>query len=222
MRHYFSGKVRGVLLAAVLLTVVWTVVGNLTDLKLPEMVVQGVLTPIRTGVSKLTDQAEQLYSYMFRYEALVAENAALKEQLAQMENDVRRVDALTRQVERYRQLLELTEDHTDYELVDAFIIGWSANDWTNTLTVNRGTGSGVEVGMCAVTANHEMVGIVVEAGVNYAVVRTILDPSLEVSATIAASGYNGIVKGNYVEGEKNLLRMEYLPTAAVIRNREYV
>ena len=62
MRHYFSAKVRTILIVAVLLAVGVAVLSGLTGLKLPETAVQGVLTPLRTGVSKLRDQAEQLYS----------------------------------------------------------------------------------------------------------------------------------------------------------------
>ena len=72
MKHFFSPRVRGVLVVALLLAVVLGVVSALTGLSLPDMVVQGVLTPIRSGVSHLTDQAEKLYSYLFKYESLAA------------------------------------------------------------------------------------------------------------------------------------------------------
>lgn len=217
MRHYFSTRVRVVLVVAVLLAAGLAVISNLTGLSLPEMFVQGVLTPIRTGVSKLTDQAEQLYSYMFRYEALAAENEALKEQLAQMEDDARIADSVSRENDRLRALLGLTDAHEDYVLVDAYVIAWGSADWTSTLTVNRGTNAGIEAGMCAITANGEVVGLVTEAGTNYAVVKTVLDSSLGISATLAASGYSGMVQGNYVEGEESQLRMNYLPSDSAIR-----
>ena len=59
-------------------------------------------------------------------------------------------------------------------------------------------------------------------GVNYAVVKTVLDSTLEISGTISTSGYNGMVKGGYVEGHETLLQMYYLPSAAIIRNKEQV
>jgi rod shape-determining protein MreC len=76
--------------------------------------------------------------------------------------------------------------------------------------------------MCAITANGELVGQVTEVGSNYAVVKTILDSSLGISATIASSGYNGMVQGNYTSGDEDLLRMNYLPTSSVIRNKDTV
>ncbi len=222
MKHYISTRVRVVLVVAVLLAALLAVLSNLTGLKIGETVVQGVITPLRTGVSKLKDQAEQLYSYIFNYEALLAENIALKEKIAQMEDDARVADSVSRENDRLRALLDLVNTHDDYELVDAYIIAWSSNDWSNTLTINRGTNVGIDVGMCAVTANGEVVGQVTEVGSNYAVIKTVLDSSLEISATIASSGYNGMVQGNYIEGEENLLRMNYLPTSSVIRNNDQV
>jgi rod shape-determining protein MreC len=76
--------------------------------------------------------------------------------------------------------------------------------------------------MCAITENGEVVGIVVEVGPNYAVIRTVLDSALGISATISESGYDGIVSGGYASGHKDLMRMDYLASAAVLRNNDLV
>ena len=222
MKHFFTTRVRVILVLALLLAVGLTVISDLTGLKLPDMLVQGILTPIRTGVSKLTDQAQQLYSYMFEYESLVAENEALKQALAALQEDARQADAIARENDRLRDALELTEAREDFVLVDSYIIGRSSVDWTSTVTVNQGSSLGIREGMCAITANGEVVGLVSEVGPNYSVIKTVLDSSLEISATISASGYNGMVQGGYSSGLDGLLRMDYLPSAAVIRNRDEV
>ena len=222
MKHFFSTKVRVVLILAVVLAVVLTLVSNLTGVSIPDMVVQGILTPIRTGASKLTEQAEQVYSYIFRYESLAAENEALKEQIAEMESDARQYDSLSRENDRLRSLLELKEENEDYKMVDGYIIGRGSLDWSSTLTINRGSNSGIGQNMVAVTANGEVVGIVDEVGTNYAVIKTVLDSSVEISSTISSSGYSGMVKGAYTSGKSDFLQMDYLPTSAVIRNNDQV
>ncbi len=222
MRHFFSTRVRVVLIIAVLLTAVLAVVTNLTGVSVPELLVKGILTPIRTGASHLTDQAEQLYNYMFRYESLLAENEKLKEQLAQLENDARRADALQRENDSLRNAMEMTQIHEDYKLVDSYIISRSSQEWSSTFTVNRGSSSGIQVGMCAITANNEVVGVVSQVGSNFAVIKSVMDSSLEISATIASSGYNGMVQGGYASGLDGLLRMDYLPSNSVIRNNDQV
>ena len=222
MRHFFTSKIRWILILAVLLAVGLTVVSSLTGTDIPNMVVQGILTPIRSGAEALTRQAEQYYSYIFRYESLVAENEALKEKIAQLEDDSRMAASLNRENDRLRALLELTEAHEDYKMVDAYIIGRSSTDWTSTFTLNRGTNAGIAKDMVVITANGAVVGLVTEAGPNYAVFKSVLDSSLEISATMASSGYSGMVTGAYSSGHAKMLRMDYLPSSAVIRNEDQV
>lgn len=222
MRHFFSTRVRVVLIAALLIAGVLAVASSLTGKSIPSLMVQTVLTPLRAGANALTNQAEQMYNYMFRYEALQAENEALKAQIAEMQEDNRLADSTQRENDRLRDLLKLQEANPDYELVDGYIIGRSSTDWTSSFTVDLGTRDGVDVGMVAITANGEVVGLVTEAGSNYCTVKSVLDSSLEISATIAASGYSGMVQGGYTSGQEDLLRMNYLPSSAVIRNRDQV
>lgn len=222
MKHFFTGRVRTVMILAVVLAIVLIVISSLTNVNIPGMLVQGALTPFRAGVSALKDQAVQFYSYMFKYEALAAENEQLKEELANIEDNARQAEVIARENDRLRALLGLSSTYEDYTLQDAYIISWSSSDWNSTFTVNRGTNAGIQVGMCAVTANGELVGLVSEVGPNYAVVKSVLDSSMEVSATIASSGYSGMVKGGYSTGLDGLLRMNYLPSAATIRNHDQV
>ena len=222
MKHYFSNRIRVVLIVAVLLAVALTVISSLTGTDIPGLVVKGVLTPIRTGASRLTAQAEQLYNYMFKYESLAAENAQLKEKLANMEDDARRADSVARENAALRAAMGLKTANPSWELLDSYVISRSSQDWSSTFTINRGTNDGIEKGMCAITANGEVVGLVDEVGSNYAEVKSLLDSSLEISSTIASSGYNGMVQGGYATGQEGLLRMNYLPSSAVIRNNDQV
>ena len=222
MKHYFTKKVRIVLIVGVLLAVLLAVLSNLTGLTLPQMFVQGVLTPLRSAANALTNQAEQMYSYMFHYETLQAENEALKNKIAELEDDARRADALARENDRLRALLELKNNRQNFKFVDAYVIAKSSLDWSNTVTIDRGADAGIEVGMCAITADSQVVGLVTEVGHNYAVIKTVLDSSLEISATISTSGYTGMLSGAYISGRGDLLRMDYLASTAIIRNNDQV
>ena len=222
MRHFLNSKVRVVLALALALLVAFALLSSLTDFALPQKIVKGALAPIRSGFQSLTRQAEQYYNYMFRYEALEAENVKLKARIAELEEDARSVDSLERENKRLKDLQGLTQARQDFQLMDSYVIGSSSVDWTSTLTIDRGAVDGVEVGMCAVTANGEVVGLITEVGSNYSIVKTVLDSSLEISGTIASSGYNGIVTGAYITGQEGMLRMDYLPSSSIIRNRDQV
>ena len=222
MKHFLNSKVRVVLALALALLVAFALLSSLTDFALPQKIVKGALAPIRSGFQSLTRQAEQYYNYMFRYEALEAENVKLKARIAELEEDARSVDSLERENKRLKDLQGLTQARQDFQLMDSYVIGSSSVDWTSTLTIDRGAVDGVEVGMCAVTANGEVVGLITEVGSNYSIVKTVLDSSLEISGTIASSGYNGIVTGAYITGQEGMLRMDYLPSSSIIRNRDQV
>lgn len=222
MRNIFSKRVRRVLIAAVLLSVVLGVTAGILKTDIPGLMVKTVIQPLRSGAQALTNQAEQMYSYMFRYESLLAENQALKEKISQMENDARTADALKRENDRLRELMELLKANTDYKVVDAYIIGWNPTDWASSFTMDKGSLAGIEAGMCVITSTGEVVGLVDEVGLNYAEVKTVLDSSLEISSVIASSGYSGMVQGGYATGDDGMLRMNYLPSNSVIRNNDQV
>lgn len=223
MRHFFSTRVRVVMIVSLLIAALLGVVSGLTGKNIPSMIVQSVLAPMRSGANAVMNQAEKIYDYIFRYEQLEAENAALREQLAQIREEALEADALRRENERLKALAGLLAENEDFQVVDAYIIARSAsNDWVSTLTINRGSSAGITEGMCAITENGEVVGIVLEVGPNYAVIRTVLDSALGISATISESGYAGIVSGGYTSGYKDLMRMDYLASAAVIRNNDLV
>ena len=222
MRNLFSTRVKVILVVAALLAVGLSILSGITNTTVADLAVQGVLAPFRATATTLTRTAEKYYGYMFRYEALAAENEQLKASIAQMEDVARQADATSRENQRLRALLEFKTTHEDYKLVDSYIIGWSSSDFSNTFTINRGKDAGIDINMVAITENGEVVGLVTEAGPNYAVVKTVLDSTLEISATIASSGYNGMVSGGYIRGNETLLQMNYLPSSSIIRNKDQV
>ena len=222
MRYLFTKKVKIILVVAILLTAGLAVAANLLGTTFGDVVVQAILTPLRTGASALTEQAENIYDYIFKYEQLSAENASLRQELSQIQEDNRDAASIKRENDRLRELLNLQKEHPDYKLVDGYIISWNSNDWSYSFTVNRGKNAGIAAGMCAVTESGAVVGVVSEVGSNYCVIKSVLDSSLDISATIASSGYPGIVSGSYSSGQVGMLRMDYLSSAAVVRNNDQV
>ena len=185
-------------------------------------VTQSLLAPFDSAVSALMRTAERFYNYVFEYDSLVAENANLKKRVATLENEIRSIDTLQRENERLRAVANLLKEHEDYDMVSSYIISWDSSNWRNTFTIGKGTLSGISEGMCAITEQGQVIGIVTECGANWATVTTILDSSLQISATLSSSGYNGIVQGAHKTDKENQLRMDYLSTEAVIRNNDQV
>lgn len=220
-KAFFSKRVRILLIAAVALAVLIAVLSTISGSATGSFV-QTLLSPIRNLTASAARSVERFYNYAYNYENLEAENTVLQEKIASMEESIRSADTLERENERLRELLNLAEEHDDYRFLSAYIISWDSTNWKSTFTVNKGSGDGLESGMCAVTEFGQVVGLVTEVGDNWATITTILDSSLEISASVSSSGYTGVVEGSYRTGEEGNLRLSYLPTDAVMKNGDQV
>jgi len=222
LKKFLNGRVKLILLLAIILAVATSIISALFGVTWAERAVQTVLSPIRGGVKAITRQVERYYDYIFEYESLEAENAYLEERIAQMEDDVRSADSLQRENERLRELLNLSEEHVDYQFNAAYVIAWDSSNWKSTFTIGKGSSAGLEAGMVVVTENAQVIGLITQVGTNWSTVTTILDTSLEISASVASTGSTGVVQGSYITGNEGKLRMNYLPNEAVLRNNDQV
>ena len=222
MKKHLSAKTKWLIVIAVLLAGFVTVNSATKTGGWGTRAVQSVLTPFRSATSALVRQVERYYNYVFKYESLQAENEALKAQINSMEEGVRSADSLQRENERLHQLLGLAAEHEDYHFASAYIIAWVDSSWKSAFTIGKGTNSGIYEGLVAVTEYGQVVGLVTEAGSNWATITTVLDSALDISATVASTGYNGVVEGALATGSEGLLRMSYLPTDSVLRNNDQV
>ncbi|MBQ1409723.1 MAG: rod shape-determining protein MreC [Oscillospiraceae bacterium] len=222
MRKQISAKTKWLIVIAILLAAFVTVTAATKTGGWGEQLVQTVLTPFRSSASALVRQVERYYDYIFKYESLQAENQTLKAQIISMEEGVRSADSLQRENERLHQLLGLATEHEDYHFATAYIISWEDSSWKSAFTIGKGTNSGIHEGLVAVTEYGQVVGLVTAAGSNWATITTVLDSALDISATVASTGYNGVVEGALATGSEGLLRMNYLPTDSVLRNNDQV
>ncbi len=222
-KHFWTAKVKSILIVAVVLALLITVAAAVArNTPALENLVGTILSPIRSGVAAIDRQAERYYNYLFSYEALQAKNQELERQILDMEEAARSAESLQRENERLKMLLNLSDEHEDYVFVSAYIISWNASNYKSEFTIGKGTNSGLESGMCAVTENGQVIGLITEVGLNWATITTISDSSMEISASIASSGYAGVVQGTYLANGESVLRMNYLPTDAILKNNDQV
>jgi len=139
----------------------------------------------------------------FEIDAIIAENERLRAeniQLREYEHEA-------------RSLSELLDIKTAYNLqsIGARIISRTSDSWNRTITINRGTDSGVRVGMPVVSANG-IIGRVESAGPSSAVVRLINDQSSTVAVYLQVSRAEGTLQGspdgtlflNYIDLQVNV------------------
>ncbi len=152
-------------------------------------------------IDKLTDEVD----------ALKAENESLKGAL---------VDAKIVFDENawLYQYLSMKEEHQDYELCAATVIVATSvsgvgGDHVTSLTLNRGSTSGIRTGMPVVTGRG-LVGVVVEVGAYSCRVTTMLDPSAAVGAVTSRAGERGLCQGDYAQAQNGRATLRQLSERA--------
>lgn len=96
--------------------------------------------------------------------------------------------------ERLEALLELKSSY-NLESTGARVVSGSVDTWTDTVVIDKGTSSGIAVGMPVTDANA-VIGQVISCSATTATVRLISDENSGISAMVQSSRAQGILKGS--------------------------
>ena len=165
-----------------------------------------ILTPIQSFFSSVTDAVGDFFGNFVGASSLAEENEQLKNQLNELREQQVELDELRRQNELYRDFLELKEQNPDYKFAAARVIATDPSDIYGNFTVNAGSLAGVAVGNAVVTPEG-LCGVVYEVGLNYAYVRTILDPQVQISAYDSRTREDGLTAGSLDLARDGMLRL---------------
>lgn len=200
-----------VVLAALALVLLLTAWGHFTGRdSLFARAFQSAAAPAESLIGRGVARLEALREYRRGFDALKAENEALRAQIADMEAEVRRSQGANAENDRLRALLELKRSHTDYTLLDASIISWSSSNWSSGFDLDKGSFSGVEAGDCVITENGFVVGVVTEAGLYSCSVRTLIDPQAAMGATVHSTGLSAVAEGDFSRMQEGRLKLTYV------------
>lgn len=213
MKDFFRHNGILILIAAILLALVTAVVsmlfGGVAD---PLSNLVGILTtPVRNGITAVTNWAEEKYNDAFELEQMKEELAGLKQRNAELEAQAREAEAALQENERLRNLLELQPKEWSCDKAAAMVTARSTSNWESTLTIGKGSAAGIAVDDCVVDEYWNLVGVVAEVGENWATVRTLVDLDTEMGGQLARTGGAAILEGDFALMGEGRLKLTYLP-----------
>lgn len=126
---------------------------------------------------------------------VLKENEALQQQVSDLTSELNTTKLERYELDNYRELFELDEKYPSYDKIAASVIAKDSGNWFSTFIIDKGSKDGIRVGQ-NVLAGSGLVGIVTEAGPNYAKVRSIIDDSSNVSAMVTSTEDNFNVSGD--------------------------
>jgi rod shape-determining protein MreC len=149
-----------------------------------------------------------------------AENVQLKQRLADAENELREARQAKDENERLKKLLDFTKDVSS-KSIPARVIGRDSSVWFNTLIINRGTTSGVDLDMPVVTPEG-IVGRVVGVGPISAQVMLLTDERSAAGAVVGQLGQSNAIGSVRGYGKNGLLEMRYVSGLETVNVGDYV
>ena len=202
-----------VLTFATLIAVLLSIMGyfSVTSAPLPNLAGM-IATPFRSASASFSEMLGNWSNYFLQFDALKEENQQLKLKIAEMEETVRQAQADREENARLREVAELREQRRDLHMESARVLAQDTSNWASLLTVNKGTAHSVAVGNCVVTETGYLVGVVTEAGLNWATVRTILDSESSIGAMVFRSKSNALAQGDFSLMREGRLTLSYLGT----------
>jgi len=202
-----------VLFAAAVLSVALAVMSVLSANSSPLTDLMGIVaSPFRAGSTAVANWFNDLQNYYKDTTDLEAENAALKKRIAEMEETIREAEADRAENELLRDLMNLTKQRRDLsDLEAAMITEHAVTNWTSSLTLNKGTSLGVEVGDCVIDSCGNLVGVIDQAGANWSTVLTLVDTDTSLGAQVFRTKDLGVAQGDFSLMHQDRLRLDYLP-----------
>lgn len=174
-------------------------------------------TPMQKISTVVTNNATTTAQSVTRSNAeLLAENAALKQQIAEMNNKLINYYTYQQENAQLKKFLELKSENRDFKPVSAAVIGRDPNNVFYNFQIDKGTSSGIKVNDPVIT-EAGVVGWVSSVSAGYSRVTSILSPDTKVSVVDKLNRDTGVIGSSIKMADSNLLKMSYLAAGTTVK-----
>ena len=217
MKHLFNNRVVKTVCTIVALLVLGIFIAavNGHGETAQSTVVGTVFQPCHYVAQKISDGLDKAFGSLSGNAEYEKQIDSLEEQIGDLRSQLVDYENLKNQNTLYKEFLELKEEHKDYKFAEASVIGRDSADTYDSFTINIGTLKSVKVGD-AVLYGKYLVGVVDKAYPDYSVVKTILDPSFNVSAYEVVTNEISYVTGTAKLAKEGKCKMANLSSSTDI------
>lgn len=212
MRSFFRNRLVITVLIVISIVVLFSVIsayapGNATPVA---GIASAITSPFEKAFSWCAEGLGNLFSYITEFDSLKLENEALKEELLEKEDLIRKAEQYKEENEKLRDLLNITRDNEQFTLEMCDIISRPDGDFSYTFTIDKGSNVGIEVGD-TVIVSEGYVGYVCEVGLNWCNVLSVIDSGLSVGGQNVRTKESMMCEGDYSLMKEGKLKLSYLP-----------
>ncbi len=194
--------------------------GDATKQRLVRVWLQAAAAPFQQASTTAGGAGAGIFQSISDLRNAAAENVQLKQRVAEMEIERQQSREALDENERLKSLLDFKESNK-FQIVAARVIARDPSLWFETVTINRGRSSGIELNM-PVTTPGGIVGRVVATSPWTAQIMLITDEKAAAGAVVGQLGESnalGSIKGL---GEGGLVEMRYVSGLEKVEAGDYV
>ena len=177
--------------------------------------------PFRYVGIKIKESLDGYSRYFQKIEELEKENEELRSEKESLEAALIKNELAEQENAMLRDHLDIKKSYPSFKMVDALIIGKDHENYMTVLTLNRGEGDGISVGMPVIVSSG-LIGSVYEVGHDWCRVRIIVEASASVSAYIPRSGETCVLSGDISLKDTGNCVLEYLTENADVKEGDLV
>ena len=175
-----------------------------------------LLSPLQSGMGAVVHGVRELWNGYGFHRETYRENRRLEERVLYLETMLQERSHLAREAERLRDILGLREV-LPLQTQVATVISRDGVPWFRSLTIDRGTTSGVTLN-APVMSSTGVVGRVIAVGPQAARVQVLLDRDSGAGVLIERTRVSGVISGQVMQSEAGTedLILKYVPERAEI------
>ena len=201
---------------ALVLTIVPSVFAIMGYRSLAKNIIGTVTMPVRWVATVISDSFEGWGKYFGSIKALNEKNQALIEENNSLKDQLAQAELLEKENERLRDYLDMKNKYPSFAMEEGMVISHSSGNYITNFTLNRGTLHGIKPNMPVITKDG-IVGYVVEVGLNWCMVSTLIETATSVGAYIPRSEVVGIVSGDYSMRQEGTCKIGYIDTTSDVQ-----
>lgn len=181
---------------------------------------QTFASPIQSASSKASGATSGFFRQILNFQSIARENEDLKQRLAVAEQELHSARQQASENDRLKGLLGLKEQG-QYDSVPARVIARDPSVWFNTITINRGSSSGIAMNMPVVTGTG-VVGRVITISPWASQVMLLTDEKAGAGAVVGQLGQSGALGSVRGRPDLGLIEMRYVSGLEKVSVGDYV
>lgn len=198
---------------ALVLTIVPSVFAIMGYKSLAKNIVGTITMPVRWVATTIGNAFQGWGDYFGTMKKLNEENKALIDENEALKEQLQNAELLEKENERLRDYLDMKNKYPSFAMEEGMVISHSSGNYITNFTLNRGSLHGIAPNMPVITKDG-IVGYVVEVGLNWCMVSTLIETATSVGAYIPRSEVVGIVSGDYSMRQEGTCKIGYIDAEA--------